>query len=89
MSNARKPGQLLTCLALALGGLSGCTVVGNVSQLDDDYYRLIRRESPDSLVAALRAEKRFYVQQRADTLLFTPAAGAAPLPGGRGLSRQP
>ena len=80
MSSAWTPGRLLTCLALALSGLSGCTVVGNVAQLDDDYYRLIRRESPASLVANLRAEKRFYVQQRADTLLFTPpAAGTAPL----------
>ncbi|OGX89066.1 hypothetical protein BEN47_08020 [Hymenobacter lapidarius] len=57
--------------------LSSCTVVGNVTQLDDDYYRLIRRESPDSLVAALQAKKDFYVQQRADTLLLTPPSGAA------------
>ena len=67
---------LIAGTGLALGS---CTVVGNVAQLDDDYYRLIRRESPDSLVAALHAEKRFYVQQRADTLLLTPSADAAPL----------
>ena len=62
--------------ALALGG---CAVVGNVAQLDDDQYQLVRRKSPDALVAALRAQKHFYVQQRADTLLFTPPSDAAPL----------
>ena len=45
-------------------------------QLDDDHYRLVRRESPDSLVAATRRGKDFYVQQRADTLLLTPPASA-------------
>ena len=64
--------------ALALA-LSSCAVVGNVAQLDDDYYRLVRRESPDSLVAALHPGKLFYVQQRADTLLLTPPDGAPPL----------
>ena len=48
-----------------------------MTQLDDDYYRLIRRESPDSLVAALHAGKEFYVQQRADTLLLTPSNGGS------------
>ncbi|HEX8506976.1 MAG TPA: hypothetical protein VF630_16545 [Hymenobacter sp.] len=52
--------------------LSSCAVIGSVQQLDEDYYRLVRRESPDSLVAALHAGKQFYVQQRADTLLLTP-----------------
>jgi hypothetical protein len=52
-------------------GLSGCAVVGNVTQLDDDYYRVVRRASPDSLVAALPTAQ-LYVQQRADTVLLTP-----------------
>ncbi|HEX8326954.1 MAG TPA: hypothetical protein VF629_05405 [Hymenobacter sp.] len=80
MSNAPKLGLLLICLALALGGLAGCAVIGNVGRLDDDHYRLVRRESPDSLVAALHAGRQFYVQQRADTLLLTPPSSAdAPL----------
>jgi hypothetical protein len=78
MSHPRKPGLLRACLLAALGGLSGCAVVGNVTQLDDDYYRLVRRESPDSLVRAVHAGTEFYVQQRADTLLLTPDTG----PGG-------
>ena len=69
-------GGLLAGTAL----FSGCAVVGNVSQLDDDYYRLVRRASPDSLVTALHGATAFYVQQRADTLLFTPKASSdAPL----------
>ena len=80
MSNAQKTNLLLTCLAIALGGLPGCAVVGNVAQLDDDHYRLVRHELPDSLVAAVRRGQDFYVQQRADTLLLTPPAGTgAPL----------
>ncbi|GAB3575346.1 hypothetical protein [Hymenobacter daeguensis] len=63
---------LATAGALAL---SSCAVVGNVTQLDDDYYRVVRRASPDSLVAALPTT-RLYVQQRADTLLLTPDAPA-------------
>ena len=43
-----------------------------MAQLDDDQYWLVRRESPNPLVAALRRGKHFYVQQRADTLLLTP-----------------
>lgn len=68
--------------ALAVPGallLSGCAVIGNVAQLDDDYYRLVRRESPDSLVAAVHAGKQFYVQQRTDTLLLTPPSSASAL----------
>lgn len=64
---------LLPAFASALA-LSSCAVVGNVTQLDDDYYRLVRRASPDSLVAALPTTN-LYVQQRADTVLLTPAAG--------------
>ncbi|MDB5234389.1 MAG: hypothetical protein JWR44_1382 [Hymenobacter sp.] len=75
MSYTRKSGWLVVVLAGGLGALTGCTVVGRVTQLDDDYYRLVRRESPDSLVAALQQGKEFYVQQHADTLLLTPTAG--------------
>ena len=38
----------------AFSGLPGCVVVGNLTQLDDDHYQLVRRESPDSLVAVGR-----------------------------------
>ncbi|WP_310396895.1 hypothetical protein [Hymenobacter sp.] len=62
-------------LASSSWALSGCAVVGNVAQLDDDYYRLVRRASPDSLVAAVHAAKHFYGQQHADTLLLTPQNG--------------
>jgi hypothetical protein len=67
---------LATAGAVALGG---CTVVGNVTQLDDDYYRVVRRISPDTLVARL-PDTRLYVQQRSDTVLLTPDApvGIAP-----------
>ena len=56
----------------ALSWLPGCAVIGNLAQLDDDHYRLVRRKTPDPLVAALRRGKHFYMQQRADTLLLTP-----------------
>lgn len=55
--------------------LGSCSVVGHVTQLDDDYYRLVRRKSPQLLVSALHAGKQFYVQQHADTLLLTPPHG--------------
>ena len=55
--------------------LGGCAVVGNVAQLDDDYYQVIRGGPNDSLAMAWR-NKRLYVQQRADTLLLTPETSA-------------
>ena len=63
------------CLVAAVGALAlgGCAVVGNVTQLDDDYYRVVHHPAPDAL-AALAQNKQFYVQQRADTLLLTPDA---------------
>ena len=63
------------CLVAAVGALplGGCAVVGNVTQLDDDYYRVVHHPAPDAL-AALAQNKQFYVQQRADTLLLTPDA---------------
>ncbi|MBO2008606.1 hypothetical protein [Hymenobacter negativus] len=59
--------HLLLASTLAL---SSCAVVGHVTQLDDDYYRVVRRKASDSLVVRLPAQ--LYVQQRADTLLLTP-----------------
>lgn len=74
----RRPYSFLTSLlaagALALGG---CAVLGNVTQLDEGYYRVVRRASPDSLVAAL-PNTRLYVQQRTDTILLTPDTPAGP-----------
>ncbi|WP_460503460.1 hypothetical protein, partial [Hymenobacter agri] len=61
---------LLPATALALGG---CAVLGNVAQLDDDYYRVVHRPANDTL-AALAPHRQLYVQQRADTLLLTPDA---------------
>ncbi|MDB5268872.1 MAG: hypothetical protein JWP58_1912 [Hymenobacter sp.] len=59
----------------SLLALGGCAVLGNVAQLDDDYYRVIHRPAGDTL-AALAPRQELYVQQRADTLLLTPAAPA-------------
>ncbi len=66
------------CLVAATGALvlGGCAVVGTVTQLDDDYYRVIHRPADDTL-AALAPNKQVYVQQRADTLLITPDTPAA------------
>jgi hypothetical protein len=63
------------CLLAAAGALAlgGCAVLGNVAQLDDDYYRVIHRPANDTL-AALAPHRQLYVQQRADTLLLTPGA---------------
>ncbi|MFD2719110.1 hypothetical protein ACFST9_10310 [Hymenobacter monticola] len=63
---------LLPAAALALGG---CAVLGNVTQLDDGYYRVVHRPAGDTL-AALASNQPLYVQQRADTLLLTPDAPA-------------
>ena len=76
---------LLAAAALGLGlGLNGCAVVGNVSELEPGYYRLLRRAPTDSLTAAWRG-RRLYAQQRADSVLLTPettetTAGAAAAP---------
>ena len=66
-------------LGLATGGalaLSGCAVVGNVTQLDDDYYRVVHHATSDSLAAQL-PRGPLYVQQHADILLLTPNSGTA------------
>ena len=52
----------MVVLAGALGASAGYAVVGHVGQLYDDCYRMVRRESPDSLVRALQRGKDFYVQ---------------------------
>ena len=80
---SRSIGWVLVRLGVAVlnGGalaLNGCAVVGNVGQLDDDYYRVVRRGTHDALATAI-PNVRLYVQQRADTLLLTPDAAAAPL----------
>ena len=64
------PALLAAASTLALGG---CAVVGNVTQLDDDYYRLIHRPANDTLTT-LPPHQELYVQQHADTLLLTPDA---------------
>ena len=76
----RRP--LLRALLAAAGtlALGGCAVLGNVTRLDDDYYRVIHRPAADTLVA-LAPRRQLYVQQRADTLLLTPDhAPASPPP---------
>ena len=64
---------LPSLLAAGTLALSGCAVVGNVAQLDDDYYRVVHRPAGDTF-AALATQQQVYVQQRADTVLFTPDA---------------
>ena len=59
---------LIAGAALALGG---CAVVGNVTQLDEDYYRVVHHATSDSLAARL-PRGPLYAQQHADTLLLTP-----------------
>ncbi|WP_143080129.1 hypothetical protein [Hymenobacter arizonensis] len=51
--------------------LGSCAVVGNITQLDDGYYRVVRRSTRDSLAVAI-PKQQLYVQQHADTLLLTP-----------------
>ena len=75
MAVARRVGALAWLPGALL--LGGCAVVGNVTQLDEDYYRIVRRAPTDSLAAAW-GQRRLYVQQHADTILLTPEADAAP-----------
>ena len=58
---------LLLALPLLLGG---CAAVGRVAQLDDGWYHVPHLGGNDSLAA--RLQQLTYVQQRADTLLFSP-----------------
>ncbi|GAA3992438.1 hypothetical protein [Hymenobacter antarcticus] len=67
-------------LGLTAGGalvLGSCAVVGNVTQLDEDYYRVVHHATSDSLAARL-PRGPLYAQQHADTLLLTPDNGPAP-----------
>lgn len=72
----RSHSLLPSLLAAGTLALSGCAVVGNVAQLDDDYYRVVHQPAADTL-AALAAHQQVYVQQRADTVLFTPDASTS------------
>lgn len=56
---------------------NGCAVVGNVTELDEDYYRVVRGAPTDSLAGAWRRQ-RLYAQQHADTVLLTPKTDTAP-----------
>ena len=80
MTNAYlQPRPILPSLLAATGALAlgGCAALGNVAQLDDDYYRVVHRPTTDTLVA-LAPHRSLYVQQRADTVLFTPTAPDGP-----------
>lgn len=68
-------GGSAAAFTLALGG---CAVVGNVSQLDEDYYQVVRLKNHGAAADTL-PRQRLYVQQRADTLLLTPEATTTPL----------
>lgn len=51
--------------------LPGCAVVGNIPAITDDWYRVIGQASRDTFPKGLDPN-HVYVQQRRDTLLFTP-----------------
>lgn len=70
---------LLVCLA-GLGS-GGCARFAQLHQLGDGYYR-VRSVSNDTLARQLRLipASRYYVQQRGDTLAFTPPATSAATP---------
>ena len=44
----------LPCLLASTLALSGCAVVGHVTQLDDDYYRVVRLQTADSMLPNCR-----------------------------------
>ncbi|WP_324673175.1 hypothetical protein [Hymenobacter sp. GOD-10R] len=58
---------------LLAGGwsLGSCAAVGNVTQLNDDWYEVMHLGGNDTLAARLH-DQRVYVQQRSDSLVFTP-----------------
>ena len=67
-------GTWISRLGLLLGsvwGLAGCAVVGNVTQLNDGWYEVMHLGGNDTLATRLD-DQRVYVQQHADSLLFTP-----------------
>ena len=58
-------------LLLLLGAATNsCALVGNLTQLDDAWYRVVPTGRRDSVARALGGQ-RVYVQQHADTLLLT------------------
>ncbi|GGF05415.1 hypothetical protein [Hymenobacter cavernae] len=61
-------------IALLLGsswGLTSCAVLGNVTQLNDGWYEVMHLGGNDTLATRLE-NQRVYVQQQADSLVFTP-----------------
>lgn len=71
--------RILLGVAVLLA-LSGCARFAQLSQLPDGYYR-VRAVSNDTLRRQLyQTPPNYYVQQRADTLLFTPPATSAAIP---------
>ncbi|RSK31052.1 hypothetical protein [Hymenobacter metallilatus] len=70
--------QRLIVSSVATVALSGCARFAQLSQLPDGYYS-IRAVSNDTLRQQLTMP-RMYVQQRTDTLAFTPPATTAAVP---------
>ena len=64
--------RLLLGASSALG-ISSCAVVGNVTQLDDDYYRVVHINRRDTMAANLG--RQVYGQLRSDTLRLTTGTG--------------
>lgn len=72
--------QLVPYLLLAAAGsLGSCARFAQLNQLNDGYYHILSA-SNDTLSRQLTAPRRHYVQQRGDTLAFTPPATSAAVP---------
>lgn len=54
-------------------GTSSCAVVGHVTQLDDDYYRVLHLQQRDTVASKLGSPA--YGQLRSDTLRLTTGTG--------------
>jgi len=52
-------------------GLTSCAILGNVTQLNDGWYEVMHLGGNDTLATRLK-DQRVYVQQQADSLVFTP-----------------
>lgn len=71
--------RLLMLLAATVGSTS-CARFARLNQLNDGYYRVLTA-SNDTLLQQLQTpHRRYYVQQRGDTLAFTPPAASAAIP---------
>ncbi|WP_426490052.1 hypothetical protein [Hymenobacter sp. 102] len=70
--------QRLIVSSVAALGLTGCARFAQLNQLPDGYYT-VRSVSNDTLRRQLTTP-RYYLQQRADTLAFTPPATTAAIP---------